>query len=74
MDAKGVRLDIYMDDGKTVYDFGNDYTEKGREEGRKEESERYNKQISFLVRDKKFDAFERISRDGQPTRSLNGRA
>ena len=47
----------------TLETMRTDYTEKGREEGRKEESERYNKLISFLVRDKKFDAFERISRD-----------
>lgn len=45
----------------------NDYMDKGREEGleegRRKESERYNKLISFLVRDKNYDAFDRISRD-----------
>ena len=49
----------------------NDYMDKGREEGlkkdleegRRKESERYNKLISFLVRDKNYNAFDRISRD-----------
>ena len=41
----------------------NDYMDKGREEGRREESERYNKLISFLVRDQNYDAFERMTKD-----------
>ena len=30
---------------------------------KKEESERYNKLISFLVRDQNYDAFERMTKD-----------
>lgn len=45
----------------------NDYMDKGREEGleegRREESERYDKLIEFLVRDNNFTAFDKISRD-----------
>lgn len=44
----------------------NDYMDKGREEsleeGRREESERYDKLIEFLVRDNNFTAFDKISR------------
>lgn len=35
----------------------NDYMDKGREEGRREESERYDKLIAFLVRDNNFYCF-----------------
>lgn len=38
----------------------NDYIDKGREEGLEK---RYNKLISFLVRDKNYDAFERMTKD-----------
>lgn len=45
----------------------NDYMDKGREEGleegRREENERYDKLIAFLVRDNNFTAFDKISRD-----------
>lgn len=45
----------------------NDYMDKGREEGleegRREESERYDKLIAFLVRDNNFTDFDKISRD-----------
>ena len=45
----------------------NDYMDKGREEaleeGRREESERYDKLIEFLVRDNNFTVFDKISRD-----------
>lgn len=45
----------------------NDYMDKGREEGleegRREESERYDKLIEFLVRDNNFTDFDKISRD-----------
>lgn len=45
----------------------NDYMDKGREEGlvegRRKESERYDKLIAFLVRDNNFTAFDKISRD-----------
>ena len=41
----------------------NDYMDKGREEGRREESERYDKLIAILVRDNNFTAFDKISRD-----------
>lgn len=45
----------------------NDYMDKGREEGleegRREESERYDKLIEFIVRDNNFTDFDKISRD-----------
>lgn len=45
----------------------NDYMDKGREEGleegRREESERYDNLIEFLVRDNNFTVFDKISRD-----------
>lgn len=45
----------------------NDYMDKGREEGleegRREESERYDKLIEFLVRDNNFTVFDKITRD-----------
>lgn len=45
----------------------NDYMDKGREEGleegRREESERYDKLIEFLVRDNNLTVFDKISRD-----------
>lgn len=45
----------------------NDYMDKGREEGleegRREESECYDKLIEFLVRDNNFTDFDKISRD-----------
>lgn len=45
----------------------NDYMDKGREEGleegRREERERYDKLIEFLVRDNNFTDFDKISRD-----------
>lgn len=45
----------------------NDYMDKGREEGlvegRRKESECYDKLIAFLVRDNNFTAFDKISRD-----------
>lgn len=45
----------------------NDYMDKGREEGleegRREESERYDKLIEFLIRDNNFTDFDKISRD-----------
>jgi hypothetical protein len=47
----------------------NDYMDKGREEGRREESERYDKLIAFLVRDNNFTAFDKISRDNKPAGS-----
>lgn len=50
-------LNDYMDKGRE------EGLKKGLEEGRRKESERYNKLISFLVRDKNYDAFDRISRD-----------
>lgn len=58
-------------DYMTLEMMRNDYMEKGREEGleegieegRRKESERYNKLISFLVRDKNYDAFERMTKD-----------
>ena len=37
--------------------------EEGLEEGRREESERYDKLIEFLVRDNNFTDFDKISRD-----------
>ena len=37
--------------------------EEGLKEGRRKESERYNRLISFLVRDKNYDAFERMTKD-----------
>ena len=50
-------------DYMTLEMMRNDYMDKGREEGRREESERYNKLISFLVRDQNYDAFERMTKD-----------
>ena len=54
-------------DYMTLEMMRNDYMDKGREEGLKEgrrkESERYNRLISFLVRDKNYDAFERMTKD-----------
>ena len=55
----------------TLETMRTDYTEKGREEGReegrkegrKEESERYRKLLSFLLKDKNFDAIQRITLD-----------
>ena len=45
----------------------NDYMDKGREEGieegRRDESERFDKLIEFLVRDNNFTDFDKISRD-----------
>ena len=52
----------------------NDYMDKGREEGleegRREESERYDKLIEFLVRDNNFTAFDKISRDNNYLQEL----
>ena len=56
----------------------NDYMDKGREEGLKkgleeglrEESERYDKLIAFLVRDNNFTAFDKISRDNNYLQEL----
>lgn len=52
----------------------NDYMDKGREEGleegRREESERYDKLIAFLVRDNNFTAFDKISRDNNYLQEL----
>ena len=56
----------------------NDYIDKGREEGlkkgleegRREESERYDKLIAFLVRDNNFTAFDKISRDNNYLQEL----
>ena len=45
-------LNNYMDKGR----------EEGLEEGRREESERYDKLIEFLVRDNNFTDFDKISR------------
>ena len=43
---------------------------KGLEEGRREESERYDKLIAFLVRDNNFTAFDKISRDNNYLQEL----
>lgn len=52
----------------------NDYMDKGREEGleegRREESERYDKLIEFLVRDNNFTAFDKISRNNNYLQEL----
>lgn len=52
----------------------NDYMDKGREEGLeeglREESERYDKLIAFLVRDNNFTAFDKISRDNNYLQEL----
>lgn len=52
----------------------NDYMDKGREEGleegRREESERYDKLIVFLVRDNNFTAFDKISRNNNYLQEL----
>ncbi len=52
----------------------NDYMDKGREEGleegRREESERYDKLIAFLVRDNNFTAFDKISRNNNYLQEL----
>ena len=52
----------------------NDYMDKGREEGleegRREESERYDKLIEFLVRDNNFTDFDKISRDNNYLQEL----
>ncbi len=52
----------------------NDYMDKGREEGleegRRKESERYDKLIAFLVRDNNFTAFDKISRDNNYLQEL----
>ena len=56
----------------------NDYMDKGREEGHKKgleegrraESERYDKLIAFLVRDNNFTAFDKISRDNNYLQEL----
>lgn len=52
----------------------NDYMDKGREEGleegRREENERYDKLIAFLVRDNNFTAFDKISRDNNYLQEL----
>lgn len=50
-------LNDYMDKGRE------EGLKKGLEEGRREESERYDKLIAFLVRDNNFTAFDKISRD-----------
>lgn len=50
-------LNDYMDKGRE------EGLKKGLEEGRQEESERYDKLIAFLVRDNNFTAFDKISRD-----------
>lgn len=52
----------------------NDYMDKGREEGfeegRREENERYDKLIAFLVRDNNFTAFDKISRNNNYLQEL----
>ena len=52
----------------------NDYMDKGREEGleegRREESERYDKLIAFIVRDNNFTAFDKISRNNNYMQEL----
>ena len=52
----------------------NDYMDKGREEGleegRREESERYDKLIEFLVRDNNFTVFDKISRDNNSLQEM----
>lgn len=47
----------------TLNDYMDKGWEEGLEEGRREESERYDKLIEFLVRDNNFIAFDKISRD-----------
>ena len=53
MEESHITLNDYMDKGR----------EEGLEEGRREESERYDKLIEFLVRDNNFTDFDKISRD-----------
>lgn len=55
-------LNDYMDKGRE------EGLKKGLEEGRREESERYDKLI--LVRDNNFTAFDKISRDNNYLQEL----
>lgn len=57
-------LNDYMDKGRK------EGLKKGLEEGRREESERYDKLIAFLVRDNNFTAFNKISRDNNYLQEL----
>ena len=57
-------LNDYMDKGRE------EGLKKGLEEGRREESERYDKLIAFLVRDNNFTAFDKISRDNNYLQDL----
>ncbi len=57
-------LNDYMDKGRE------EGLKKGLEEGRREESERYDKLIAFLVRDNNFTAFDKISRDNNYLQEL----
>lgn len=57
-------LNDYMDKGRE------EGLKKGLEEGRREESERYDKLIAFLVRDSNFTAFDKISRDNNYLQEL----
>lgn len=57
-------LNDYMDKGRE------EGLKKGLEEGRREESERYDKLIAFLVRDNNFTAFDKISRNNNYLQEL----
>lgn len=53
-------------DYMTLEMMRNDYTEKGREE----EAARYNKLISYLVRDNNYDAFKKMTEDDRYKQEL----
>lgn len=54
----------------TLKDYMDKGREEGLEEGRREENERYDKLIAFLVRDNNFTAFDKISRNNNYLQEL----